>query len=360
MKIALINIYNGEVDRGAETFVKELASRLAKDNTVTVYQGGNESDTPYHTKRIKTYSPNFQSSPNPYLSRIFLDSENLRILLFSLKLLPSILTNRYDIILPVNGGWLTALIRLATWIMGKKMVVSGQSGMGWTDRINLWCFPDTFVALSSKAAIWAKKVNSLIRVEYIPNGTDIGKFKPIGERYLHGLTSPVVLCAGALTATKRIDLVIKAVAETENLSLLVVGRGEEQLSLQNLGNKLLGAKRFKIIQVPYTDMPKVFRSADVFTLVSEPYYSFEIVITEAMATGLPVVVNEDEIRKEIVGEAGVLIDPFKPKEYSLALENAVKNSKILSRNSLKQVRHFDWDSITKKYELLFKSLMYEK
>ncbi len=30
MKIAFLNIYNGVVNRGAETFVKELASRLAK------------------------------------------------------------------------------------------------------------------------------------------------------------------------------------------------------------------------------------------------------------------------------------------------------------------------------------------
>lgn len=39
-KIAFLNIYNGVVNRGAETFVKELASRLSSKYKVDVFQAG--------------------------------------------------------------------------------------------------------------------------------------------------------------------------------------------------------------------------------------------------------------------------------------------------------------------------------
>ncbi|MFN4150502.1 MAG: hypothetical protein ACK4IX_06135 [Candidatus Sericytochromatia bacterium] len=53
MKIAFLNIYNGVVNRGAETFVKELASRLAKKHKVDVFQAGEgEGDEKYNVIRI--------------------------------------------------------------------------------------------------------------------------------------------------------------------------------------------------------------------------------------------------------------------------------------------------------------------
>ena len=43
MKIAFLNMYNGLVDRGAETFVKEVAQKLAIRHEVVVFQSGGPS-----------------------------------------------------------------------------------------------------------------------------------------------------------------------------------------------------------------------------------------------------------------------------------------------------------------------------
>jgi glycosyltransferase involved in cell wall biosynthesis len=245
-------------------------------------------------------------------------------------------------------------VRIVTWIYGGKMVISGQSGIGWDDRNNLWSFPDAFVALSSKAANWAKRANPFIKIKHIPNGVDIEKFTPKGPKLKTKLKKPIILCVGALTQTKRINLAIKAASRLKDASLLVVGDGELRQEIQKLGEKLL-ADRFQLIHLSFKEMPKVYRAANIFTLVSEPFYSFEIVLVEAMASGLPVVVNDDPIRREIIGRAGVLVDPTNINSYAKALQTALK--KEWDDKPKEQAERFNWDKIAELYERLFEGIV---
>lgn len=354
-KIAFLNVSQGVVDRGAETFVKEVATRLSASHTVVVFQSGDASGKEkYRVCQIPTkWDWSNKSGMGTIRARFFIDYWSRQIAYFTLKLLPQIFKERFDIVIPVNGGWQPALVRIATWLYGGKMVISGQSGIGWDDRNNLWCFPNRFIALSFFAKDWAKRVNPFVKIEHIPNGVDLKKFSSKGSIFRVGLAKPLVLCVGALTPTKRIDLTIKAVAELKNASLLVVGDGDLKEALQRLGNRLLG-NRFKILKLPFEKMPEVYRAADVFTIPSESYYSFEIVLAEAMASGLPVVANDDPIRKEIAGDVGILVDPTKTKEYSLSLRKALKTN--WGDKPRRQAEKFDWDKIAIQYEELFNSL----
>jgi len=308
MKIAFLNKYQNKVNRGAETFVKEVSLRLSKNYQVDIVSDINYLD---------------------------------------------LLRKKYDLIIPTNGRFQVVITRLITWLTGGKMIVSGQSGMGWDDRVNLYSFPDFFIPISSKSLMWAKKVNPFVKSVYIPNGVDLNKFKTNNLKLKTDLKRPIILCVGALTKTKRIDLVIKAVSKIEDVSLLVVGKGEEENKLQTLGTSLLGS-RFIITSFPHDKMPNVYKVADIFTLVSESYYSFENVLVEAMATNLPVVANNDPIRKEIVGEAGMLVDPTKAEEYSLSLKRALETN--WGEKPRNQAKKFDWDKIVGEYKELIKKL----
>ena len=336
MKIVFLNIYQGLVDRGAETFVYELSKRLSKNHKVDIISDKKVPPTRW-----------------AILWRFFLDPQGLSILWFTLKNILKIWKEKFDVVIPVNGGWQPAIVRIVTWLYGGKMIVSGQSGMGWDDRNNLWCFPDAFIALSSRARIWAKKANPFINVKYIPNGVDVDKFCPGGKTIETRLNKPIILCAAALTKTKRIDLVIKAVAKLKGVGLLVVGDGIMKEEIEKLGKKLLGS-RFELIKLPFEDMPKVYRVADIFTLVSEPYYSFEIVLAEAMASGLPVVATDDAIRREIVGDAGILVNPTNTNAYAQALKKALETN--WGNKHRKQAEKFSWDIISEKYRKLFDEL----
>ncbi|KKU17798.1 MAG: Glycosyl transferase group 1 [Candidatus Woesebacteria bacterium GW2011_GWC2_45_9] len=355
MKIAFLNMYNGLVDRGAETFVKEVAQKLAIRHEVVVFQSGGPSGKEnYKVEKIPMKIDwARKSGAGSFLSLLFLDYWNRLVFRFSLKTLSKIVKEKFDIVVPVNGGWMPALMRLATWVYRGKMVISGQAGMGWDERNNLWCFPDTFVALSSKAKLWAKKVNPLIRTVYVPNGVDTERFTANGPTFKTNLPKPIILCVGALTKSKRIDLTIKAVANLGNASLLVVGDGDLRRELSWLGKRLLG-KRFQLVKIPFSEMPQIYRAVDVFTLASEPFHSFEIVLVEAMASSLPVVANKDDIRREIVGRAGVLVDPTNTETYAIALENAMRLR--WGKRPQNQARKFSWDIIASQYQKLFRKI----
>ena len=310
MKIAILNKYQNRVARGAETFVFELSKRLSNRNKVDVVANVN------------------------YLN---------------------LLKGKYEIIIPTNGRFQVVITRIICWLSGAKMVVSGQSGMGWDDKVNLFTFPDAFVALSKRASDWAKSVNPHVRVLNIPNGVDLGKFKPKGKAFKTGLKTPVVLCGGAFTPQKRMDLAIKAVAKLANVSLLMVGGGGElKGELQRYGEKVLGEGRFKLLSVPFTQMPEVYRAADIFTLPSRSSESFGNVLVEAMASNLPVVATDDPVRKYIVGDAGVLVDPTDTKAYAKAIEKALDQN--WEEKPRAQAEKFSWDEIARKYEELFNKL----
>ena len=308
MHIAFLNKYQNKVFRGAETFVYELSKRLSKNHEVDVI-----SDINYWR----------------------------------------LLKKKYDLIIPTNGRWQVIIVRKIAWLTGAKMIVSGQSGIGWDDRVNLYAFPNAFVALSSKALDWAKKVNPFVKSLYIPNGVDLEKFTFKGSPFKVSLKRPIVLAVGAFTEQKRMDLAIKAVAKIGNASLLMVGGGGDlKDKLNNDGKRLMG-DRFELISVPFEKMSEVYRAVDVFTLPSASSEAFGNVLVEAMASGLPVVATDDAIRREIVGDAGILVDPTNTEKYSEALQKALDMN--WNGKPRRQAEKFFWDEIAKKYEELFKT-----
>lgn len=339
--------------RGVERWVYELATRISEDDEVTVYQNRLQSVVPKYEIKATNIDYFESRKSGGLLRRFFLDYDSLVILKFNIKILRDLMTGGFDVIIPTDGGWEPAIIRILSWIKRRKMVLVGHAGIGWDDANNIWCFPDVFVALSTHAKLWAKKVNPFVRVAHIPDGVDIEKFNPVGEKPKLGLKKPVALCVSALEKGKRLDLVIKAVSKIPNLSLLICGKGELEEELFTFGQRLLG-KRFRMASYEFNKMPLVYRSCDIFISASLPSYSFEMVILEALASGLPVVANNDLIRSEIVGEAGILADPENSDEFSKAIKKALEFKwRDSPRN---QAIKYSWDVVCRKYKMLFSEL----
>jgi glycosyltransferase involved in cell wall biosynthesis len=337
ISICIINIFQGKARRGAETFVDELSRRLELKYEVKIISGNRRLPQRW-----------------PLVWRLHIDPYGLSIFWFTIKNLPKIYGQKYDVVIAINGGWQPLILRLATWIYGGKLVLSGQSGIGWDERCNLYSFPDYFVALSSKAQRWARKFNPFVKVKYVPNGVDLDKFKPEGEKMDLGLKRPVILVVAALTKAKQIDLTIKAVARLANTSLVVVGEGEMKEDVDKLGKNLLDG-RFKLISLKHSQMPKIYRSADLFTLVSHSREAFGIAYVEAMASNLPIVSVDDEQRREIVGNAGLFVkNPEDSEEYARMIDKAI--SIKWDNKPRKASKKFSWDEIALEYENIINEL----
>ena len=130
------------------------------------------------------------------------------------------------------------------------------------------------------------------------------------------------------------------------VSLLVCGDGPDRPYFQALGEELLGSDRFGIETFPFDQMPQVYRCADIFTLpsIDEPFGQAYI---QAMACGLPVVATDDEIRRDIVGNAGILCDVTQIDIYADAIAQVLNsNLQVAAREN---ARRFSWDAIAKSY-----------
>lgn len=341
MKIAILSFYNGHFERGAENWALEFAEYL-NNHQVVIFQN-------------QDFDVNWEKSISRkgLGRRFFIDYWSLMILRFTVRILPILWKEDFDILIPINGGWQPFLIRILTWLRRSKMVIVGHSGRGWDDRINIYTFPDVFVALTKVGEEWAKKVNPFVKVKRISNGVNLEKFSPEGLSVKIPLHRPIVLCVSALSKTKRIDLVIKAVLKVPQLSLLVVGEGELNDELIRMGKKLLEG-RFYLTQFSYELMPKVYRVADLFTLVSWENEAFPLVYLEAMASGLPVIATKDLTREEIIGESGLLVNPMNTDDYANAFKEVLRRN--WSNKPRIQAEKFSWKRVSAQYEKLLLDL----
>jgi glycosyltransferase involved in cell wall biosynthesis len=103
---------------------------------------------------------------------------------------------------------------------------------------------------------------------------------------------PVLLYVGRLAREKNLRLLLRAVRAAvlgaPNLTLLIVGEGDEERSLQRLAAQLEIANRVRFVgPVPHQAVGYWYRAADLFVFpsVSETQ---GLVVLEAMAHGLPV------------------------------------------------------------------------
>ncbi len=351
--IAVLSYYSGVVDRGVETFVSEMCKRLKKKHSITIYQSG----AVHYEAGIKVYrtgpSAKTPKSAKGIIGKFYFDIQSLKILVFSIKLIPIIIKGKYDVIILLNGGWQTLIYRLVSKISLSQLLISGHAGIGSDDAINIFFRPNVFVALTSPQFAWAQKIAPEMKIKLIPNGVDLAMFNPKVKPIQLSLKEPIVICASALVQYKRVDLTIRAVAHTKYLSLLLLGDGELQGYLDSLGKRLLGS-RYMRINPQYYQMPRYYRAGSIFTLASETE-AFGISYIEAMACNLPVVTNNDPSRQEIIGNAGILTDPHDMNQYARDLMIA---SKTNYRNiPYDQALKFSWNKIAGKYSKLIRELV---
>ena len=343
--IAILSFYSGVIERGVETFAHEMAKRFAKAHNVTIFQAGNPTPFQKH-KTVQIKSPHSKPHSSKWgLAKIYMDWQSVKILIFSVLSIPKIIKGKYKVIIALNGGWQTVLFRVLTKITGTKLIIPGAAGIGSDDAWNLLFRPDIFVALTKPQEDWAKKLTSEVKLTLIPNGVDLHKFNPKVLPKKISLTGPIVICTSALVPYKRVELTIKAVAKTKNLSLLILGDGEMRGAIDGLGKRILGKRYLRLIS-PYEEMAPYYRAAKVFTLASKTE-AFGTSYIEAMACNLPVVTTSDSTRAEIIGEAGILTDPTNIEKYATDLQIAANTN--YKNKPYNQSLNFSWNKIAQEY-----------
>lgn len=136
----------------------------------------------------------------------------------------------------------------------------------------------------------------------VPNGLNAGAFRrsprdagSVRSRYGIPRHAPLVLVVGRLDPIKRVDLLIEALAQAEDVHLGIVGpdRGRLAEQYRALSRRLGVAQRVAWIGVQTGDaLVRVLSAGDAIASLSA-HENFAMSVVEGMACGLPALVSED-------------------------------------------------------------------
>jgi glycosyltransferase involved in cell wall biosynthesis len=104
-------------------------------------------------------------------------------------------------------------------------------------------------------------------------------------------------------------------------------------------------------------LTKVMGAASIFVFV--PYFEgFGIPLVEAMRCGTPIIAGNKTSLPEILGDAGILVDPFSVEEITqtmITLSTDISLQQSLSAKGLERSQQFSWDkSAEKLWEVLIR------
>jgi glycosyltransferase involved in cell wall biosynthesis len=134
----------------------------------------------------------------------------------------------------------------------------------------------------------------------------------------------------------------------------LVGKGTQELELKQLTRKLNLEKHIKF--AGYVDgwsneITDYYNSADIFVFPSLKE-GFGMVLVEAMACGLPVISTNTSAIPEVVGDAGILVEPRNPRVLADAIIRLIEDIGLRKRLGKKGrrrvVEEFTWDIVTDK------------
>jgi glycosyltransferase involved in cell wall biosynthesis len=192
------------------------------------------------------------------------------------------------------------------------------------------------------------------KVVAIPNGVD-GRFRPLAEAKMRvqerfAINRPYMLCVGALQARKNVPLAIEAYSRVmgrgTDCELVVAGgdRGGRLDVLDAILRARLTGRVHLLGHVEDAEMPALYSGAKAL-LFPSLYEGFGLPALEAMAAGTPVIASNTTGLAEVVGDAGLTVDPRSAEELADAMGRILADAALRERlvaAGLARAREFTW------------------
>ena len=241
-----------------------------------------------------------------------------------------------------------------------------------------WSFPQTFRRVNRAYLTWATKVavkksafilavseatkREIVRYLDIPPERIVvtydaadAQFRPADPAVLAefrrraGLPERFILFLGTLEPRKNIPTLIDAYARiaARTDAPLIIGGGKGWLyeeifaKVEALG---LGDKIRFAGYIPGEDLPLWYAAASVFVFPSI-YEGFGMPLLEAMACGTPTVTSNRSSMPEVVGDAGLQVDPYDAEAMGEAILQLLGDAALreeLRERGLRRVPRFSW------------------
>ncbi len=183
--------------------------------------------------------------------------------------------------------------------------------------------------------------------------TDPGRLAPLRRRFGLDEETPFILFVGVIEPRKNLVglmdafAILKSRQSLPHKLLIAGGRGwlwegiEEHAERSPVGGDI----RFAGF-VPDEDLPALYSAAQMFVFPSH-YEGFGLPALEAMACGTPVISSRASSLPEVVGDAGLLVEPDDPEQLAAAMELLALNPNVredLRRRGHERAAAFTWEA----------------
>jgi len=244
---------------------------------------------------------------------------------------------------------------------------------------------DHFIAVTERAkeALMIEGVPEE-KIDVIPVGIDLSRFRPDktggpGYRRKLGINDNdiVVLYIGRMVWEKGIYDFVHAAAlvlrekskATVPVRFVMAGSGGEREALRQRAAGLGISNNIVFIEnTPYQDMHKIHNLADIFVLPSIPVKNwqeqFGMVLIESMACGKAVISTLSGSIPEVIGDAGILVQPNDHLSLYKAIKKLAEDKGLrekIGNMALARAReHFDSHKNADKFRAVFEKVMSRK
>lgn len=194
-----------------------------------------------------------------------------------------------------------------------------------------------------------------ITVHY--TGLDQSRFVPrdrASEKARLGIAGPLILCVGALIPRKGQALLIAALPDLPDATLMLAGHGGSEADYRALASALGVADRVRFMgSVKHDDLPALFAAADVMALVSASEGLANAWI-EALACGTPIVAGDVGGIRELIktAEAGRIVER-NPEAIAAAISELLANPPAPDAVAA-SVGSFSWDENARQLAAFFR------
>jgi glycosyltransferase involved in cell wall biosynthesis len=196
-------------------------------------------------------------------------------------------------------------------------------------------------------------------------------FQPVTDSVLlnrirqkYDLPPKFILHVGTIEPRKNLSRLLEAfqplLADWSDLKLVFIGKKGWLYESFFQCLRALGLENCVIFPgyVDEADLSAFYQLAEVFVFPSL-YEGFGLPPLEAMACGAPVISSNSSSLPEVVGEAGILIDPTDTAALSSALRHVLSDAEQrqdLRQRGLVQAQKFSWRKAVAELEAVYRSL----
>lgn len=338
MRIGLNLLYliPGKVG-GTETYAREIIPHLSKAHQLVLFCG-------------RETAPTFTESKNIEVITLPINSANRLARILAEQILLPIYCLRYKLNVLFSLGYSAPFLHTCPSVVT-------------IHDLNWYYHPEDFSPLNRFAWEWLTRLSAQYSDHVITDSNYSRKslIQVLGladdkiTSILHA--TPTILATGNKKTNNKYIFTVLADYPHKNLASLLTAfaqvsskRADLDLVICGLGKQPSSSKRVKYLgYVTRTNLAELYAGAEIFVFPSA-YEGFGYPVLEAMSYGTPVVSSRATSLQEVVGDGGILVDPYDIDGYVISinklLDSPAERAKWVKRGKLR-ASELKWEHTAK-------------